>query len=137
MSQVGETAVILKADVRGRIRRSRAQREQLLDEFERSGLSGPKFAELVGIKYQTFAFWAQRRRKERAAQAMVAAPGSPAEKVRWLEAVIEQAPLAGPLRAAVIVLQLPGGARLEIADQSQAMLAAAFMRALEHATAPC
>ena len=31
------------------------RREQLLEEFERSGLSGSKFAQLVGIKYQTFA----------------------------------------------------------------------------------
>ena len=42
---------------------SPARAEALLDEFERSGLSGPKFAALVGIKYQTFAAWSARRRK--------------------------------------------------------------------------
>jgi len=136
MSSVCE-AVVLKADVVGRVRRSRAQREQLLDEFERSGLSGPKFAALAGIKYQTFAFWAQRRRKERAAQGTnkVAAPA--ADPVRWLEAVVAQAPAVDPLRTGGLILQLPGGARLQIADRQQALLAAAFVRALEHAAEPC
>jgi hypothetical protein len=39
-------------------------RESLLDEFEPGGLSASKFATLVGIKYQTFAAWAARRRKQ-------------------------------------------------------------------------
>jgi hypothetical protein len=38
--------VILKQDVLGRVRMSKARREKLLDEFERSGLPGLKFAEL-------------------------------------------------------------------------------------------
>jgi hypothetical protein len=57
--------VVIKADVLGRVRTSRERREQLLDEFEKSGLTGQKFAEVVGIKYQTFATWAQRRRRQR------------------------------------------------------------------------
>ncbi|MES1180505.1 MAG: hypothetical protein ABUL66_01440 [Verrucomicrobiota bacterium] len=40
-----------------------ARREQLLDEFERSGVPGLKFAELAGIKYPTFAPWVQKRRR--------------------------------------------------------------------------
>ena len=44
---------------------SKARRERLLNEFERSGLPGLKFAELAGIKYQTFATWAQKRRRQR------------------------------------------------------------------------
>ena len=46
---------VLKTDVLGRVKTPVARREQLLDEFERSGLSGKKFAELLGLKYQTFA----------------------------------------------------------------------------------
>ena len=49
---------ILKTDVIGRLRTPLARREQLLDEFEKSGLSGQEFAELAGIKYSTFATWA-------------------------------------------------------------------------------
>ncbi len=45
--------VVLKQDVLGRVKTPKARREQLLDEFERSGLPGLKFAELAGIKYPT------------------------------------------------------------------------------------
>jgi hypothetical protein len=48
------TESITKTDALGRIRTPAARREQLLDEFERSGSSGCKFAELAGIKYSTF-----------------------------------------------------------------------------------
>jgi hypothetical protein len=56
---------VLKQDVLGRVKTPKARREQLLDEFERSGLPGLKFAELAGIKYPTFATWAQKRRCQR------------------------------------------------------------------------
>lgn len=39
---------VLKTDEKGRIRTPAKRREKLLDEFEQSGLSGRKFAELVG-----------------------------------------------------------------------------------------
>ena len=52
---------ILKTDALGRVRTPAARRQQLLDEFEKSGASGAKFAELVGVKYQTFASWMQGR----------------------------------------------------------------------------
>jgi len=136
MNGAGE-AVVLKSDAVGRVKRSRAQRERLLDEFERSGLSGTKFAALAGIKYQTFAFWAQRRRKARAADGSAKVPAPSVDKVRWLEAVVEQAQNPSRTRTTALVLQLPGGARLEIADVPQAVLAAAFVRALEHPATPC
>jgi len=53
--------VVLKQDVLGRVKTPKARREQLLDEFERSGVSGQKFAELAGMKYQTLATWIQKR----------------------------------------------------------------------------
>ena len=58
---IGADAPVLKTDTKGRVHTPPARREQLLDEFERSGLSGTKFAELAGLKYQTFAAWAARR----------------------------------------------------------------------------
>ena len=51
---------ILKTDGLGRVRTPAAQREALLDAFERSGLSGMKFAALHGVKYPSFANWVQR-----------------------------------------------------------------------------
>ena len=59
-----DAVVVFKQDGLGRVRMPAARREQLLDEFERSGLSGKKFAALAGIKYQTFATWAQKRRRQ-------------------------------------------------------------------------
>ena len=56
---------ILKTDVMGRVRTPPARRQALLEEFARSGVSGKKFAALVGINYQTFASWVQQRRKAR------------------------------------------------------------------------
>ena len=128
--------VVLKQDVLGRVRTPPERRVRLLEEFERSGLSGAKFAALAGIKYQTFAAWAQRRRKRRIPGS---GPGVPAatDPMRWLEAVIEPAQNPGRPRPAAVVAQLPGGARLEIFDAKAAVLAAAFVRALEHPATAC
>ncbi len=125
---------VLKQDVLGRMRTPKARREQLLDEFERSGLPGLKFAELAGIKYQTFATWAQKRRRQRgdyAAGKLTAAKKS----VQWLEAVMETSPGA-VVKAGVLclVLPLPGAVRVEISDVKQVELAAALVRALQK---PC
>jgi hypothetical protein len=100
----------------------------LLAEFDRSGVSATKFAELVGIKYQTFAIWLQKRRRQVPAAAQAGDP------VRWLEAVVEQAGRAGGKPASALRLHLPGGAWVEIQDAPQAMLAAALLRALAQ---PC
>jgi hypothetical protein len=124
MMQEGE---VLKRDVLGRVRTPKEKREALLDEFERSGLSGKEFAKLVGVKYQTFAGWAQQRRERkqhpRASEAVVA------PQFRWLEAVAEKPEC--PDRSALMV-HLPGGARMEIMDITQAGLAAAVIRSLEN-----
>ena len=126
--------VILKQDVLGRVKTPQARREQLLDEFERSGLPGLKFAELAGIKYQTFATWAQKRRRQRgdyAAGKITAAKKS----VQWLEAVLAPPPGAVVKTGGLsLVLHLPGGARVEISDAKQVELAAALVRSLQK---PC
>jgi hypothetical protein len=48
---------LMSSDARGRVLVPKERREALLDEFERSGLSGVKFAQLAGVKYPTFAYW--------------------------------------------------------------------------------
>jgi hypothetical protein len=113
---------VLKRDERGRVRVPRERQEALLDEFERSGLSGMKFAALCGVKYPSFAGWVQRRRREReGARAPVARPAP----VQWMEAL-----LPGHVSGAALVLHLPGGVRMEITASGQAPLAAAVVRAL-------
>ena len=122
---------ILKTDENGRVRTPVARRESLLDEFERSGLSGPKFAALAGIKYPTFAAWAQKRRRARDRRTTF--PAQPKDPVLWLEAVVEAADPESQLLPSV-GLQLPGGVRLELNDPKQVPLVAALVRALEK---PC
>ena len=99
-----------------------------MDEFDRSGLSAAKFAAVTGLKYSTFAAWVHRRRKQPAAAAKVAAKS--ADPVRWLEAVVARAEPTGEPISAVVVLELPGGVRLAVADERQAALAARLVRAL-------
>ncbi len=128
MIEAGEP--VLKTDKLGRVKTPAVRRERLLDEFERSGLGGQEFASLSGIKYQTFATWVQQRRRKRGA---THAPAKSAEAARWLEAVVEQAKHPGNQNLAVMVLHLPGGARVEVMDEKQAVLAAVLVRALARA----
>ena len=55
-----EDGQLLKQDTVGRIRTPRERREALLAEFDRSGMSGQKFAAWAWIKYTTFANWLQQ-----------------------------------------------------------------------------
>lgn len=118
---------ILKTDGRGRVQTPSARRESLLDEFERSGLSAVKFAALAGIKYQTFAAWSLRRRRQREGGQATAPPP---DSVRWLEAVVAPpACAAGPTPTGVLV-RLPGGLCVEVANLQQVALAAAVIKAV-------
>ena len=107
------------ADTKGRLRASKEQRRVILAKFAQSGMSAAQFARRTGLKYSTFAGWLQRYRRVK----------RPARKpaMRLLEAVVAPA-------AELLVVHLPGGARLEMSDASQIPLAAALVRALEK---PC
>ena len=126
---------ILKVDKAGRVWTPREQREAALDEFERSGMPASKFAERIGVKYSTFATWAHQRRKERGCgDAVQGRRGEPAA-LKWVEAVPED---GRPSAAAhVLVVHLPCGARMEIADGAQAAIAAGLLRALGAGGAGC
>lgn len=126
---------ILKTDVLGRVKTSLERREHLLDEFELSGLSGCKYAELVGVKYQTFATWLQKRKRARGAYPKLPArPAAKAQSVQWLEAVVREARQSAPGSGSGIVLELRGGGRVEISSAKQLGLAVALLRELEK---PC
>jgi len=56
---------MLKRDAVGRVRTSVRQREALLDEHERGGLTVPKFAAAAGVCYHAFAGCMQKRRRAR------------------------------------------------------------------------
>jgi transposase-like protein len=121
---VGE---IIKTDGRGRMRVSTERRQGLLAEYDQSGLSAKKFAQLAGIKYQTLANWLQKRR-------LGSSPAKSTGSVRWLEAVVEKAKTSGLPGTATLMVALPGGACMEIGDAHQAALAVLLLRSLAQ---PC
>jgi transposase-like protein len=143
-------AEVLKVDAMGRVTTPGAVREAALDEFERSGLPATKFAARIGVKYQTFATWVQRRRRGRGGAVVSAAEAAKVgaeggvlphflrdEGRCWVEAVAEvQLPAlldrAGHsgVKAGVLLVELPGGARVEVGDVQQARLAAVLLRDL-------
>jgi hypothetical protein len=124
----GEPAEIFKRDTMGRVRVSRARREALLDEYERSGISGVQFANYVGIKYSTLANWIQKRQgRGRFDKSQVKGSEGAEESTKanslWVEAVIEknsgQRAQEGALR-----IYFPAGAYCQIGNAREAGLAA-------------
>jgi len=133
MTSLISSGQIIKTDAKGRLRTPKARQEELLDEFERSGLSGKRFAEVSGIKYQTFAVWVARRRKARPSGAAPISSGK-AGPVRWLEATVDRAAGGEPASPPLVIL-LPGGASIRVEDPSQAALAAQLIRLLDQSPA--
>ena len=117
------TLEILKQDRKGRVRTPRAKQGAILDEYERSGMSGPEFAEYLGIKYQTFATWVQNRRKGKSGGLVVGR-----RAVSWLEAEVGGEEIRGGNPG--LVVELPGGARISVGDDRGAILAATVLRHL-------
>ena len=106
-------------DTQGRLRVTKAQRREILAALAHSGESLPQFARRTGLKYSTLARWVQRQRPKRTGRA---------PRLRLLEAVVERAQVTGS--GSGLVLQLPGGVRVEVDDAKQATLAAALVREL-------
>ena len=123
----GPPELPVTVDTRGRLRVSKAQRRDILAALARSGESLPQFARRTRLKYSTLARWVQQD------QARHPKPSRRPRPLRLLEAMIESAP--NPSTAVGgLVLQLPGGVRVEVADEKQAALAALVVRALSK---PC
>ncbi len=135
---------VLKTDALGRVRVKTTRREALLDEFERGGTSAQAFAKLVGINYQTFASWVQKRRRARRQYPAVTVKTLPstattADAMRLVEAVVErnEDQAVATTGGESLCVHLPGGARMEVRDGRQARLAAELLRALATTTRPC
>ncbi len=113
---------MLRADARGRVRRSAAQRAEILAAFEQSGVSAAEFARLVGMKYPTLAGWLHRRRR-RPDEARTA----PRPAVRFVEAAVPPPPMTAP---APVELELPGHVKLRLTEPGQVPLVVALLRGL-------
>ena len=129
-SESPERMQLLKCDRNGRVISTPAQREAVLDAYEASGLSGPKFAELHGLKYQTFASWRQRRRElceEASSSAPVEQTNPDSEQMFTLVEATGLASETGPKAARGLQIEFAGGARLNIKDSSGVELAAELL----------
>ncbi|HLP97514.1 MAG TPA: hypothetical protein VK149_03615 [Sideroxyarcus sp.] len=115
--------MVLKRDVRGRVRTPSEQREALVEEFERSGLPGTQFAKLVGMKYSTLMSWVERERRSRSGRARQH------DRPVFAEAVMAS-PDAQRVADSAVVLRLLGGATVEIKDRGQVSLVADLLKAL-------
>lgn len=123
MSSMNKDAMVLKSDKAGRVQTPVQRQVELVREFERSGLSGPRFAELAGVKYQTFATW-RRRHGGRGAAREQSKPARPV----FLE--VTAAPARPAAEEASLEITLPGGARANLHDERQVPLLAALLKAL-------
>ncbi|MFA6959473.1 MAG: hypothetical protein WC205_01830 [Opitutaceae bacterium] len=103
-------------DRRGRVSWPRKRREQLLAEYERSGLSQAAFARREGVRYPTFAHWVQERRRGASAKTSGVMP-------RFVEVGVPATPTAGP----ELSVTLPSGL---VARGTDADALAALVRAL-------
>lgn len=99
----------------------RERREQLLDEYEKSGLSQAAFARREGVRYLTFAHWVQERRW---GTLMAREPGqkNPAVSPRFVEVGVPAAASSPELS-----VTLPGGL---VARGADVTALAALVRAL-------
>ena len=116
---------LVKCDRRGRLRYAPGQRQALLEAYATSGLSGPKFAALHGVNYQTLASWLQKRKRGGGPAALPAPAGLALVEVEAPSQFSDDGSL---------LLNLPGGISLRIANPAAVPLAAALIRAL---SAPC
>jgi hypothetical protein len=139
-----EDGQIIKTDELGRVLTSKVRREALLEEFDRSGMSGQAFAQWAGIKYQTFASWRQKRRRAKKKPVASQSPPEPDlqprqgrnQSLHWVEAVMNQEPQNTASMGAGLVVHFPGGARMEVSDSRGATLVAEILRQLARSQ-PC
>ncbi len=115
-SRNGGKSEILKVDARGRVQVTAERREALLDEFDRSGMSGAGFAKHYGIKYTTFAYWIQARRRK---------PSKRAGESQFLMVAVDETN-----RVNGLTVELSHGVTLKITTPEEARLAAVLIESL-------
>lgn len=121
------TSIILKTDKRGHVRMPPERREALLAEFDRSGLSLTRFAELAGVRYSTFATWLQQRRNKRTAPQDKDRP----KPVSFAEVLVDGTLPPAPAVACALTVSLPGGAHMVLTEAAHISLAVQLLKALQ------
>ena len=119
---VSESSII-RTGSDGRLRYSPAQRQDLLEAYDRSGLSAMSFSGQHGVHYQTFIAWL-RKRRQNPDPAEVAGPA--------FAEVFLDGPAASA--AAALRISLPCGAVIEVSSRAALPMAAELLTALRR---PC
>jgi hypothetical protein len=101
----------------GRRQAAAMRRDELLAQFERSGLSAAEFARQHGLNYTTFCGWRKRSERARALPAFVQ---------------VEVAPVAG---CQGLMVEFGRQARMEIHSEKQVALAARLIQQLNQGCA--
>ena len=122
-SEPSPSSSIIRTGIDGRLRYSPEQRQDLLEAFDRSGLSAMSFSRQHGVSYQTFIAWVRKRRES----GDFLPPNAPA----FAEVMLQQ-PSHDPSAGLRIVL--PCGTAIEIPCRSALPLAAELITTLRR---PC
>ena len=126
-----EPEQILSQDARGRVLVTPERRESLLAEYDRSGMSGVRFAQYLGIKYTTLAHWVRSRRRQRQREKLLMKAGADAEagrsNGRWIEAVVEKNGSAARAPSGALRIYFAGGAYCQISSATEMALAAELL----------
>lgn len=125
---MNKEAIVLKSDGAGRVQTPVDRQIAVVREFERSGLSGPRFAAMAGINYQTFVTW---RRKHGLGSS--AREQQRARPVSFVEAVISAGPgeESAASSTAALVIELSSGVKLRLQCAAHIPLAVQLLNALQ------
>jgi len=133
---MNEESQILKTDALGRVTVPKAKREEMLDAFEASSMSGAAFARNHGIPAMTFASWIQKRRKargdynnEQTRRKLRMGKGSKKKSSPKSQSMnlIEVEVSPPPASISPLIVNLSNGAKVEVSDPSQIPLLKALM----------
>lgn len=126
-----EPELLLKTDRLGRVRMPREKREQILDRFESSGMSGQAFARQIGVKYTTFASWVQKRRGSRGQYAN--GDCKPVKAPLTLVEAVVQSEEDPPAPQASLELETVTGLKLRLNASAEIPAAVQLLKALRDA----
>lgn len=123
------SGALIRSNSKGRVLVPAAQRDALLDSFERSGQSGVAFCRQHGLKYPTFATWVQKRRGERPARE----PGAAEERHPAFLEVVSTAPVQA---SGALAITLADGTRIDITCRNHLPWVTELLRHLS-SSRPC
>ncbi|MEZ7921187.1 MAG: hypothetical protein QMC24_12730 [Akkermansiaceae bacterium] len=113
------TTSIIKSDRIGRARYSSEYKAEVFVAYQKSGMSGPAFAQQCGIKYPTFACWIAKAKTQNSAPVT-----KPSEQSFFIAEIGNLSSREG------LSVSLPGGASVQVTTPDEAQLLGILLKAL-------